>query len=94
VLDQVETEIKYEGYIRREHRRARDLVRKEGRTIPAWVDYSQIHGLSREATEKLSRVRPTSIGQAARVPGITPADVSTVLIHLEKQARAVRDDAA
>jgi tRNA uridine 5-carboxymethylaminomethyl modification enzyme len=91
VLDQVETEIKYEGYISRERRRARDLTRKEQRTIPAWVDYSKVHGLSREATEKLTRVKPKSIGQAGRVPGITPADVSTVLIHLEKQARTVRD---
>jgi len=91
VLDQVETEIKYEGYISREGKRARDLTRKEQRTIPAWVDYSKVHGLSREATEKLSRVRPKSIGQSARVPGITPADVSTVLIHLEKQTRSVRD---
>ena len=91
VLDQVETEIKYEGYISRERKRAKDLTRKEQRTIPAWVDYSKVHGLSREATEKLTRVKPKSIGQAARVPGITPADVSTVLIHLEKQARTVRD---
>jgi tRNA uridine 5-carboxymethylaminomethyl modification enzyme len=93
VLDQAETEIKYEGYISREHKRAKDLARKEQRTIPAGVDYSKIHGLSREATEKLTRVRPKSIGQAARVPGITPADVSTVIIHLEKQARMVRDGA-
>ncbi|MFH1313281.1 MAG: tRNA uridine-5-carboxymethylaminomethyl(34) synthesis enzyme MnmG [Candidatus Eisenbacteria bacterium] len=91
VLDQVETEVKYEGYISREHKRAKTLTRKERRTIPAWVDYSKIHGLSREATEKLTRVRPKSIGQAARVPGITPADVSTVLIHLEKETRTVRD---
>jgi tRNA uridine 5-carboxymethylaminomethyl modification enzyme len=87
VLDQVETEIKYEGYIDRERRWARDLVRQEQRRIPAWVKYGDVRGLSREATEKLTRVRPKSIGQAARVPGITPADVSTLLVHLEKHAR-------
>jgi tRNA uridine 5-carboxymethylaminomethyl modification enzyme len=87
VLDQVETEIKYEGYIQRELKWARDLARQEERRIPAWVEYADVQGLSREATEKLARVRPKSIGQAARVPGITPADVSTLLIHLEKHAR-------
>jgi tRNA uridine 5-carboxymethylaminomethyl modification enzyme len=91
VLDQVETEVKYEGYIGREEKRAQDLSQKETKSIPTWVDYDDIPGLSREATEKLSRVRPKSIGQAARVPGITPADVSVVLIHLEKQARTVDD---
>jgi tRNA uridine 5-carboxymethylaminomethyl modification enzyme len=87
VLTQVETEVKYEGYIRRELKRAQDLCRKERKVIPAWLDYAAVPGLSREATEKLSRVRPRSIGQATRVPGITPADISSVLIHLEKQAR-------
>jgi tRNA uridine 5-carboxymethylaminomethyl modification enzyme len=91
LLMQVETEVKYEGYIERETRRARDLSRKEAKRIPSWLDYSDIPGLSREATEKLSRVRPKSIGHAARVPGITPADVSSLLIHLEKHARMVRD---
>ena len=87
VLDRVETEIKYEGYIQRELKWARDLARQEERRIPAWMEYGDVQGLSREATEKLARVRPKSIGQAARVPGITPADVSTLLIHLEKHAR-------
>jgi tRNA uridine 5-carboxymethylaminomethyl modification enzyme len=51
------------------------------------LDYAVVASLSLEATEKLSRVRPRSIGQAARIPGITPADISSVLIHLAKQAR-------
>jgi tRNA uridine 5-carboxymethylaminomethyl modification enzyme len=87
VLNQVETEVKYEGYIRRELKRARDLSRKEGKRIPGWLDYASVPGLSLEATEKLGRIRPRSLGQAARVPGITPADVSTVLIHIEKHKR-------
>jgi tRNA uridine 5-carboxymethylaminomethyl modification enzyme len=92
VLTQVETEVKYQGYIERELRRAQDLDRKERKPIPPWLDYTRVTGLSREATEKLSRVQPRSIGQAARVPGITPADVSSVLIHIEKRARMVGDD--
>jgi tRNA uridine 5-carboxymethylaminomethyl modification enzyme len=87
VLDQTEAEIKYEGYISRELKRADDLSRKEEKTIPMWVDYGSIPGLSREATEKLGRVRPRSLGQAARIPGITPADLSSLLIHIEKKAR-------
>ena len=91
VLQQVETEVKYEGYIDRELKRAADLDRKGRRPIPAGLDYNDVVGLSREATEKLSNIRPRSIGQAARVPGITPADVSSVLIYLEKHARQARN---
>lgn len=92
ILSQVETQVKYEGYIKRELRRARDLSRKEGKRIPGWLDYASVPGLSLEATEKLGNVRPRSIGQAARVPGITPADVSSVLIHIEKQRRTGGDE--
>jgi tRNA uridine 5-carboxymethylaminomethyl modification enzyme len=91
VLRQVETEIKYEGYIQRELRRAKDLARNGKKPIPARLDYHDVTGLSREAMEKLSRIQPRSIGQAARVPGITPADVSSLLIHLGKRARMVRN---
>ncbi len=87
LLSRAETEVKYEGYIRREQGRARDLSRKGRKVIPPRLDYAVVAGLSLEATEKLSLVRPRSIGQAARIPGITPADISTVLIHLAKQAR-------
>jgi tRNA uridine 5-carboxymethylaminomethyl modification enzyme len=94
VLTQVETEVKYQGYIERELKRAQDIDRKERKEIPAWLDYTRVAGLSREATEKLSRVQPRSIGQAARVPGITPADLSSVLIHIEKRARTTGDGGA
>jgi tRNA uridine 5-carboxymethylaminomethyl modification enzyme len=92
VLSRVETEVKYEGYIQRELRRVEDLCQKENKSIPGWVDYRRVAGLSQEATEKLSRVRPRSIGQAARVPGVTPADVSSVLIHMEKRGKGVRHE--
>ncbi len=84
ILRRVEIEVKYEGYIERELLRAQDLNRKEHKRIPPWIDYRHVPGLSREAVEKLSHIRPASIGQAARVPGITPADVSSVLIHMTK----------
>ena len=92
LLDQVEVEVKYEGYIERELQRARDLGRKEHKKIPSSLDYGSVPGLSREAQEKFGRIRPASIGQAARVPGITPADVTSVLIHMAKQdmAKAIR----
>jgi tRNA uridine 5-carboxymethylaminomethyl modification enzyme len=90
VLKQVEIGVKYQGYIERETKRAEDFARSESKPIPAWLDYRDVVGLSREATEKLGRVKPRSIGQAARIPGITPADVSSVLIHLGKRARTVR----
>lgn len=87
LLGRIETEVKYEGYILRERGWARDLSRKGRKVISPRLDYAAVAGLSHEATEKLSRVRPRSIGQAARVPGITPADISSVLIHLAKEAR-------
>ena len=85
---QVETEVKYDGYIQREARRARNLAEKENKEIPDWIDYEEIASLSREAREKLGEVRPRSVGQASRVPGITPADVASLLIHLEKGRRS------
>jgi tRNA uridine 5-carboxymethylaminomethyl modification enzyme len=90
LLEQVETEVKYRGYIAREIKRVRELNRKEGKRIPGWLDYATVPGLSHEATEKLSLVRPRSIGQAARVPGVTPADISSVLIHVERESRLGR----
>jgi tRNA uridine 5-carboxymethylaminomethyl modification enzyme len=87
LLNRAETEVKYEGYIQREQSKARDLRRKGRKAIPSDLDYGVVAGLSLEATEKLGRVRPRSIGQASRIPGITPADLSSILIHLAKQAR-------
>lgn len=93
VLRRVEVEVKYEGYIARELRRAEQLAKSEERSIPPWLDYRQIHGLSTEAVEKLNRVRPVSIGQASRIPGVTPADLSSILIHLAKIRRIGTENA-
>jgi tRNA uridine 5-carboxymethylaminomethyl modification enzyme len=80
---QVEIEAKYEGYIGRQQSQVERHRRLEGRPIPLDLDYAAIHALSHEGREKLQRVRPRSLGQAARIPGVTPADVSILLVWLE-----------
>ena len=84
----VETHIKYEGYIQSQLREVERLKRLEHRQIPSDLNYSQVGGLSNEVVERLDRIRPTNLGQAARVPGITPAALSVLNIHLEVRRRA------
>jgi tRNA uridine 5-carboxymethylaminomethyl modification enzyme len=82
VLDTVETEIKYQGYIAQQDRQIERLRDAERRPIPAKIEYQGIPGLSREIQEKLDRVRPTTVGQAARIPGVTPAAVAILDVYL------------
>eukprot|EP00897_Mesotaenium_endlicherianum_P008866 jgi/Mesen1/8007/ME000425S07209 len=89
----VETELKYEGFIARQHTQLEQTAAKHNKPIPAHIDYNAISTLSMEAREKLSKVRPINIGQATRVGGVNPADISALLIHLEVQRRQ-RDKAA
>ncbi len=79
---ELETEVKYEGYIRRQNEVVERSRRMEDTPIPAWMDFQRVPGLSSEARERLSRIRPLSLGQAARMPGITPAAVSLIGIHI------------
>ena len=79
----IETGIKYEGYLRQQDREVEKLRQAEARRLPEDFDYSAMPGLSREVVEKLSRIRPLSIAQASRIPGITPASISILLFHLE-----------
>ena len=79
----LETSIKYEGYLKQQEREVEKLRKAESKRIPADLDYSNMPGLSREIVEKLTRVRPESIAQASRIPGITPASISILLFHLE-----------
>jgi tRNA uridine 5-carboxymethylaminomethyl modification enzyme len=92
-LKSVETEIKYEGYLLQQQRAMERLKKSEHHSIPDWFDYCTVSGLSREMQEKLSHVRPRTIGQASRIPGVTPAAVSLVNVFIEIQARR-RDQAA
>ncbi|GAB4388727.1 MAG: tRNA uridine-5-carboxymethylaminomethyl(34) synthesis enzyme MnmG [Thermodesulfovibrionales bacterium] len=84
---QVEAEVKYAGYIRRQREAAERLARAEERAIPEGFDYRRINGLSTEVLLKLEEVRPRSVGQASRIPGVTPAALALLVIHLEKGAR-------
>ncbi len=92
-LKSVETEIKYEGYLLQQQRAMERLKKSEKHSIPEWFDYRSVSGLSREMQEKLTNVRPRTIGQASRIPGVTPAAVSLVNVFIEIQARR-REQAA
>lgn len=81
----VEAEVKYAGYLKRQEARALELHRSRAVRIPEEVDYGAVPGLSAEGREKLSRIRPADLGQAAAIPGITPADLAVLLIHLRRR---------
>ena len=85
---QVDVQAKYAGYIERQEEEVERQRRNEETVLPENLDYAQVRGLSTEARQRLSEVRPSTLGQAARVPGITPAAVSLLLIHLKKRGRA------
>ena len=85
--EQVETELKYEGYIRRELAAIREMRRLEGRLLPEDIDYTAIHGLRLEAQEKLTAIRPRSIGQASRISGVSPADISVLILWLSQKEK-------
>ncbi len=92
-LKSVETEIKYAGYLTQQQRSIDRLKKAEQRAIPEWFDYRAVSGLSREMQEKLLKIRPRTLGHAARIPGVTPAAVSLVNVYIELQARR-REQAA
>jgi tRNA uridine 5-carboxymethylaminomethyl modification enzyme len=84
VFEEVETRIKYEGYISHQQKQVEKLKKMENVRLPDDVDYASIYGLTKEAMEKLSKVRPISLGQASRISGITPAALMAIQIHLKK----------
>ena len=81
---QIEAEIKYEGYIVRQKEEVERFKRLEDKKIPSWVDFENIKTLKTEARKKLTEVRPVSLGQASRIAGVTPADISILMVWLEK----------
>ena len=85
VQEQVEVELKYEGYIRRQQAAIEEMRRLESRLLPEDTDYSAIAGLRKEAQEKLQKVRPRSVGQASRISGVSPADISVLIIWLSQR---------
>jgi len=90
----VETDFKYEGYLQQQEKQMERMKRAESRRIPDWFDYKKVSGLSREVVEKLARVRPLTLGQASRIPGITPATVSLVNCYIEIFQRRAAEQAS
>lgn len=84
VVEEVEIEIKYRGYMERQRRQIEEFRRLEAKTIPENFDFSQVRGLSREAQERLAKIRPQNIGQASRIPGVTPSDIMVLIAYLSR----------
>jgi len=84
ILEQIHIEVKYEGYIRRQQEQVEQFRRQENRIIPETFDYQSIAALATEAREKLHKIRPHSLGQASRIQGVTPSDISILSVHLKR----------
>lgn len=85
IIEQVEINIKYEGYIKKANREAEKMLDLENKKIPENIDYDKIHNLASEAKQKLKEVKPISIGQALRISGVNPADISILMIYIKKE---------
>ncbi len=88
VREEAEIMVKYEGYIRRQQAQAASAAKLEGRRLPEEIDYQGIKGLRLEARQKLSAMRPETVGQASRISGVSPADITVLLIYLEQRRRS------
>ena len=86
MIEQVSIETKYEGYIVKQQQQVERVQRLESKAIPPDFDYDQIPGLRNEARLKLDHFRPSTVGQAGRIAGVNPADISILLVHLEKKS--------
>lgn len=87
IMEQIEIQAKYEGYINKQQEQVKKFEKLENRQLPENINYDEVYGLSNEALQKLKQVRPVSIGQAYRVSGVNPADINVLLIFLEKKRR-------
>ncbi len=87
IFEQVEIELKYEGYIKRQQAQINEMRRLEVKVLPKDIDYNSIEGLRLEAREKLTKIRPHSVGQASRISGVSPSDISVLLIYLAKMGK-------
>ena len=93
IFEQVEIELKYEGYIKRQQAQINEMKRLEVKLLPEDINYNEIEGLRLEAREKLSKIRPHNVGQASRISGVSPSDISVLLIYLSKKERQGNSDA-
>ena len=85
VLEQVEISTKYEGYIVKTNKEIEKMLKLESKQIPKDIDYSKVTNLASEARQKLEKIRPKTIGQATRISGVNPADISILTIYLRKE---------
>jgi len=92
VIEQVEVQVKYKGYIDRQQAQVEQFRKMEEKKIPEDLDYEELENLRLEAREKLNKIRPLSIGQASRISGVSPADISALMIYLEQYNRSQKDD--
>jgi len=86
-IAQLEVQIKYEGYIQKQQQQILRYHKLENKMLDEDLDYESLEGLRKEAIQKLSQIRPASVGQASRISGVSPADINVLLIHLEKRRR-------
>ncbi|MGE5703287.1 MAG: tRNA uridine-5-carboxymethylaminomethyl(34) synthesis enzyme MnmG, partial [Clostridia bacterium] len=93
VQEQVEIQIKYDGYIRKSLQQVERMKKMEEKRIPQSIDYHQISGMSKESREKMSKVRPLNIGQASRIAGVNPADISVLMVYMEQYHRVLTSTA-
>ncbi|RNC28950.1 MAG: tRNA uridine 5-carboxymethylaminomethyl modification enzyme MnmG [Candidatus Dichloromethanomonas elyunquensis] len=92
VLEEAAIQLKFQGYIEKQQEEVKRFIRFEEKAIPAGIDFSQIRGLSNEARQRLSEVKPDNVGQASRISGVNPADISVLLIYLEQRKRSSTSD--
>jgi tRNA uridine 5-carboxymethylaminomethyl modification enzyme len=88
VIEQVEIEIKYEGYIKRQISQVNQYKKMENKLIPADIDYDDVSSLRKEARQKLKQLKPINVGQASRISGVSPADISVLLVYLEHKKQS------
>lgn len=89
VIEEAEIKLKYDGYIKRQISQAQQAQKMESRRIPKDINYNEIHGLRLEARQKLDKIRPKSLGQASRISGVSPADISVLIIYLESLSKTI-----
>ena len=87
VLEQVEINTRYEGYIKKANKDAEKMLNLENKLIPEDINYEDIPNIASEARQKLSEIRPTSLGQASRISGVNPADISILMVYLRKNGK-------
>jgi tRNA uridine 5-carboxymethylaminomethyl modification enzyme len=93
VAEQIEIQAKYQGYISRQQDEICRVAEHEQSRLPSDLDYLKVHGLSVEVQQKLSHTKPETLGQAMRVPGVTPAAISLLLVHLRRHAASLNPPA-